>query len=114
VSGSNLGVKSFVVPLLVGGIGAGVTIASLFQGVMRSVPLKDAGSASGAVQVMQQLGGALGVALVSVIYFSQLSFVYSLAYCVAAYLIVSVLGLSMRLAPLPDTVAAAPLSSAAR
>jgi EmrB/QacA subfamily drug resistance transporter len=64
---------SFMMSLFVGGVGAGITIASLFQAVMRTVPLKDAGSGSGALQSMQQVGGAVGVALVSQIFFSNLA-----------------------------------------
>lgn len=63
------GTPAFMLPMAVGGVGAGVCIASLFQAVMRTVPLKDAGSGSGAVQVIQQLGTALGVALVSSMFF---------------------------------------------
>ncbi|CBA16019.1 MFS transporter [Xanthomonas albilineans] len=63
---------TLTLPLLIGGLGCGITIASLFQTVMRTVPLKDAGAGSGALQVIQQVGGMLGIALVSEIFFSGL------------------------------------------
>src|SRR5690606_24741213 len=44
-----------------------------FQLVLRNVPPRDAGAGSGALQAFQQVGGALGVALVGQIFFSQLA-----------------------------------------
>ncbi len=62
----------YTVPLLFGGIGIGVTIAPLFQTILAGVPVKDAGSGSGALQALQQAGGAFGVAIVSEVFFSKL------------------------------------------
>lgn len=62
----------FVPPLLVAGIGLGVGIAGLFQTILTGVPPRDAGSASGALQAFQQVGSALGIALVGHIFFSTL------------------------------------------
>ncbi|MBJ7308881.1 MFS transporter [Rugamonas sp. CCM 8940] len=58
--------------LLAGGLGSGVAVAALFQTVMRTVPLPHAGVGSGALQVFQQVGAALGIALVSQLFFSAL------------------------------------------
>lgn len=63
----------FVAPLVVAGIGLGIAISSLFQTILAGVPVKDAGSGSGALQALQQAGGALGVAIVSEIFFSSLN-----------------------------------------
>jgi EmrB/QacA subfamily drug resistance transporter len=61
-----------VLPLLIGGIGLGTGIAGLFQTILSAVPPRDAGSGAGALQAFQQIGGALGVALVGEIFFSWL------------------------------------------
>ncbi|AGT10970.1 MFS transporter [Paracoccus aminophilus] len=64
--------SSFLVPLLIAGIGLGTGFSALFQLVLRNVPPRDAGAGSGALQAFQQIGGALGVALVGQIFFAQL------------------------------------------
>lgn len=63
----------YAVPLLVSGVGLGVTISPLFQTILAGVPVKDAGSGSGALQALQQAGGAFGVAIVSEIFFRNLT-----------------------------------------
>lgn len=63
----------YVLPLLVAGVGLGVAISPLFQTILAGVPVKDAGSGSGALQAIQQAGGAFGVAIVSEIFFRKLS-----------------------------------------
>jgi MFS family permease len=62
----------FVPPLLISGTGLGIGISGLFQTVLMGVPPRDAGSASGSLQAFQQVGGALGVALVGEIFFTWL------------------------------------------
>ncbi|KKC38059.1 MFS transporter [Devosia epidermidihirudinis] len=64
---------SFLPPLLLAGIGLGLGFSSLFQLVLRNVPHRDAGAGSGALQAFQQVGGALGVALVGEMFFGTLS-----------------------------------------
>jgi EmrB/QacA subfamily drug resistance transporter len=59
-------------PLLVSGVGLGITISALFQTVLSVVPPRDAGSGSGALQTFQQIGAALGVALIGEIFFASL------------------------------------------
>ena len=51
----------FVLPLIAAGFGTGFTISPLFQSALASVPPRDAGSGSGALQSLQQVGGAFGV-----------------------------------------------------
>jgi EmrB/QacA subfamily drug resistance transporter len=63
---------AFVPPLFIAGMGLGLGVSALFQTILTGVPGKDAGSASGALQAFQQVGGALGVALVGEIFFTWL------------------------------------------
>lgn len=62
----------FAVPLLLGGLGLGTAIAPMFQTVLSNIEGRDTGSASGALQSFQQVGGAFGVAIVGEIFFLQL------------------------------------------
>ncbi len=71
-AGDTISSWSFFVPLLVAGIGLGTGFSSLFQLVLRNVPPRDAGAGSGALQAFQQVGGALGVALIGEIFFTNL------------------------------------------
>ena len=63
----------FAAPLAIAGFGLGTAISALFQTILSGVPPRDAGSGSGALQSIQQIGGALGVALVGEIFFSTLT-----------------------------------------
>jgi len=63
----------FVLPLFLAGIGLNTALSALFQTVLAGVPHRDAGSASGALQSFQQIGGALGVAIVGEIFFSSIA-----------------------------------------
>ncbi|HTN64133.1 MAG TPA: MFS transporter, partial [Devosia sp.] len=63
---------AFLLPLLIAGTGLGLGFASLFQLVLANVPPRDAGAGSGALQAFQQVGGALGVALIGQIFFTNL------------------------------------------
>jgi hypothetical protein len=51
----------------------GIAIAPMFQLVLAGVPPHDAGSGSGALQAIQQVGSALGIAIVSQIFFADLA-----------------------------------------
>ncbi|HEV7346555.1 MAG TPA: DHA2 family efflux MFS transporter permease subunit [Devosia sp.] len=63
---------AFLPPLLIAGIGLGLGFSSLFQLVLANVPPRDAGAGSGALQAFQQVGGALGVAIIGQIFFTAL------------------------------------------
>jgi EmrB/QacA subfamily drug resistance transporter len=63
----------FIPALLVGGLGLGMTVAMLFQTVLATVPPRDTGSASGALQAFQQVGAAFGVAIIGELFFSRLA-----------------------------------------
>ena len=55
--------------LALGGVAMGMVVPTLVDVTLAGVPGRDAGSASGVLNSALQLGGAIGVALVGVIYF---------------------------------------------
>ncbi|WP_234853534.1 MFS transporter [Paracoccus everestensis] len=63
---------TLIAPLAICGFGMGLTISPLFQSVLQSVPGKDAGAGSGAMQAFQQVGAAIGIAIVSSLFFVRL------------------------------------------
>ena len=58
--------------LFVCGVGLGLVIAPLLNVILAGINPRDAGSASGVVTTIQQVGGAIGVAIVGVIFFGLL------------------------------------------
>jgi EmrB/QacA subfamily drug resistance transporter len=108
-------------PFVIAGIGLGTTFGALFQTILSGVPHKDAGSASGALQAFQQVGGALGVAMIGEVFFTWLengqawgatsksaAFVnaatHALIYDIVVFVVVA--GLVTLLKPLPMLVGA--------
>jgi EmrB/QacA subfamily drug resistance transporter len=59
--------------LLVGGLGMGLTMPSLFDFILADVPLRHAGSASGVLNTVVQLGSAVGIAVVGAVFFGLLA-----------------------------------------
>ena len=59
--------------LLVCGLGLGSVVAPLVNVVLAGIRGQDAGSASGVLTTVQQVGGAVGVALIGVIFFGLLA-----------------------------------------
>jgi EmrB/QacA subfamily drug resistance transporter len=59
--------------LLCFGIGMGFVFGSLFAAVLNGVDAKQAGSASGLLNAVQQVGGAIGIAVIGVIFFGLLN-----------------------------------------
>ncbi|MDB5167618.1 MAG: drug resistance transporter, EmrB/QacA subfamily [Candidatus Saccharibacteria bacterium] len=59
--------------LFIAGIGMGFLFGALYTAVLNGVDTKHAGSASGTLNAVQQVGGAIGIAIIGVIYFGQLS-----------------------------------------
>ncbi|WP_246235577.1 MFS transporter [Streptomyces boluensis] len=57
------------VPLVVMGVGMGLIVAPLTDAVLSEVPREHSGSASGLVNTVMQMGNALGLGLVSVVFF---------------------------------------------
>jgi EmrB/QacA subfamily drug resistance transporter len=66
-----LGITSWqmTLPLVVMGAGMGLIVAPLTDAVLSEVPREHAGSASGLINTVQQMGNALGLGLVSVVFF---------------------------------------------
>ncbi|MEV7421471.1 MFS transporter [Streptomyces sp. NPDC091212] len=58
-----------ILPLTVMGLGMGLIVAPLTDAVLSGVPREHSGSASGLINTVQQMGNALGLGLVSVVFF---------------------------------------------
>ena len=65
--------SAFMLPLFVGGLGLGTAISPLFNTVLGQVKDENTGSASGALQSFQQLGGALGLAVMGQLFFAHVA-----------------------------------------
>jgi EmrB/QacA subfamily drug resistance transporter len=81
-----LGTTSLAIvgPELLVGIGVGMIVSPLFNFVLASVRDNEVGSASGVLNAMQQLAGAVGVAGLGTIFFSTLShagFLTAISHC---------------------------------
>jgi EmrB/QacA subfamily drug resistance transporter len=61
---------AFAGPELLAGVGMGAMLAPLFDFVLAGVNDDEVGSASGVLNAMQQMGGALGIAVIGTIFFS--------------------------------------------
>ncbi|GAA4360167.1 MFS transporter [Angustibacter luteus] len=66
-----------VPPLLLAGIGLGLLVVPLIDVALATVPTGDAGAASGAYGTVQQVGAALGVAVVGVVFFGVVGTTYT-------------------------------------
>lgn len=64
------GYWGLAVPLLVGGLGLGLTAPILLNVILSGVPGRDAGSAGGVLSTVNQVGGAIGIAVIGTIFFS--------------------------------------------
>ncbi|MDB5554799.1 MAG: drug resistance transporter, drug:H+ antiporter-2 family protein [Rhizobium sp.] len=114
--GDQLVSTDFILPLLLGGLGTGITISPLFQTALAGVPPRDAGSGSGTLQSIQQIGGAFGVAVISQIFFSLLaghiagglsqheafkaSFEMAVIYNIVCYVLVALSTLFLKIPPM--------------
>jgi hypothetical protein len=63
---------SLIAAMVPVGAGMGLAIPTLINLVLRTVPASDAGAASGMLTTSQQIGNALGVAIVGTIFFTEL------------------------------------------
>ncbi|MES9588165.1 MFS transporter [Streptomyces sp. NPDC094045] len=65
-----MGITSWqmILPLVVMGLGMGLIVAPLTDAVLSEVPKEHSGSASGLINTVQQMGNALGLGLVSVVF----------------------------------------------
>ncbi|MFD7979373.1 MFS transporter [Streptomyces sp. NPDC059071] len=66
--GEEIGSWSLLPALLVGGLGMGMIIAPILDFILTDVPPEHAGSGSGVVNAFQQVGGALGIAVIGAIF----------------------------------------------
>ncbi|MEV6429038.1 MFS transporter [Nocardia sp. NPDC051463] len=70
--GASIASWQMALPLIVTGVGFGMVVAPTIDLLLGQIPAQEAGSASGLLNTGQQLGTALGVALVGVVFFGQL------------------------------------------
>jgi nitrate/nitrite transporter NarK len=66
--GEGSGYASLVVPLIIFGFGNGLAFVPLTTTALDGVDPRDAGAASGLVNVMQQVGGSLGLAVLVTVF----------------------------------------------
>ncbi len=59
--------------LIIAGVGMGFLFGALYSAVLNGVDVKHAGSASGTLSAVQQVGGAIGIAVIGVVFFGQLT-----------------------------------------
>ncbi|MEU4111215.1 MULTISPECIES: MFS transporter [unclassified Streptomyces] len=71
--GSAIASWQMALPLVVMGAGMGLIVAPLTDAILSEVPREHAGSASGLINTVQQMGNALGLGLVSVVFFGQIA-----------------------------------------
>jgi EmrB/QacA subfamily drug resistance transporter len=69
--GAALNGWDLVLPLLVAGAGLGLLVVPLIDIALATVPIADAGAASGAYGTFQQIGAALGIAIAGTVFFAQ-------------------------------------------
>ena len=70
--GAELTPWELIPALIIGGLGMGCVVASVYPFILAEVPIKDAGSASGIVSATQQIGSAIGIAAIGVVFFGLL------------------------------------------
>jgi EmrB/QacA subfamily drug resistance transporter len=73
LAGTNLSGYQLIPAFVLTGIGLGCVIAPLVNVVLAGVNPNDAGSASGFLATVQQVGGAVGVAVIGVIFFGLIA-----------------------------------------
>ncbi|MER5519293.1 MFS transporter [Streptomyces sp. NPDC002763] len=61
------------VPMIIGGIGSGLTVSPNTTLTLTRVPVKRAGAAGGVLQTGQRVGSAAGIAVVGSVYFAHLA-----------------------------------------
>ncbi len=92
----NDGPITWLIPaLVVGGAGMGMVVAPLTSGVLAGVAPRHVGAASGLLNTAVQIGGALGVALIGVIFYGSLGSAglpsaYSHAFIVGQFYLIAV------------------------
>jgi hypothetical protein len=69
----NVGGWQFIPGLFVAGMGLALIMAPIFSAALQDVDPSHAGSASGVLNAIQQVGAAIGVAVIGMIFFGQLN-----------------------------------------
>lgn len=64
---------AMTLPLIIAGIGSGLTVSPNTTLTLTLVPVRRAGAAGGVMQTGQRIGSAVGIALVGAVYFAQLA-----------------------------------------
>jgi hypothetical protein len=70
--GQSIASWQMALPLVVMGVGMGLIVAPLTDAILSEVPQEHSGSASGLINTVQQMGNALGLGLVSVVFFGEI------------------------------------------
>jgi hypothetical protein len=70
--GRSIASWQMALPLVVMGVGMGLIVAPLTDAILSEVPPEHSGSASGLINTVQQMGNALGLGLVSVVFFGEI------------------------------------------
>jgi EmrB/QacA subfamily drug resistance transporter len=68
--GAEVSSLSLAPALFLGGVGMGLCVALVFDFALAEVPVGAAGSASGLLNTVQQIGGAIGIAAIGALFFS--------------------------------------------
>jgi EmrB/QacA subfamily drug resistance transporter len=71
-AGTGLQGWQLLAPMFIAGLGGGLFIAPVTSVVLAGITAKDSGAASGALATVQQVGAALGIAVVGVLFFGLL------------------------------------------
>lgn len=72
VTGSSMTGWLLAAPLFVIGLGQGLGVSPLIGAALHDVPARDAGTASGVIQTLMQVGVAFGVAVIGLVFFTVL------------------------------------------
>lgn len=72
-AGTGLQGPELIPEALLAGFGAGAVVAQIFRVVVSGVDQRQAGAASGVLATAQQIGAALGIAIVGIVFFGVLS-----------------------------------------
>jgi MFS family permease len=73
IVGGDLTPWNLLPAMAITGFGFGAVIAPLFDFALAEVPTDDAGAGSGVLGAVQQMGGAIGVAVIGVVFFNALA-----------------------------------------
>ncbi|CAM5623020.1 EmrB/QacA subfamily drug resistance transporter OS=Streptomyces griseomycini OX=66895 GN=FHS37_002383 PE=4 SV=1 [Streptomyces griseomycini] len=71
--GDDPGYWQFAPALLIGGLGLGLAAPVLVNVVLAGVPARNAGAAGGVLSTVNQIGGALGIAVLGTVFFTAVS-----------------------------------------